>query len=211
LISGLKVTIHSQISSEEAWKLATLENILSDTAILLHDRGVTPQNELEIQAVMHDYLKACFPDFVSDPKIHGSLKAFKPDCGLQSVGAAVEFKIVRDLTQAKVAIGGLAEDASGYRKSREWTRFYALIYQTGPFIPESKLNYEMTRFGATTWKWRVVTAFHQGSLMLYERHIVNAADGGRRVLHLEAWLRDAGLLLRADSGFRSARIWGITP
>jgi hypothetical protein len=32
-----------------------------------------------------------------------------------------------------------------------------------------------------------------GTLMLYQRHIVNAADGRVRVLFLEAWFRHAGL------------------
>jgi hypothetical protein len=45
---------------------------------------------------MHDYLSACFHDFVKNPQIGGTLKNFIPDCGIKSVGAAIEFKFVRD-------------------------------------------------------------------------------------------------------------------
>ncbi len=54
-----------------------------------------PKNEHEVQKVMHDYLNAAFADFRSSPQIAGTLKNFKPDCGIGDIGTAVEFKFVR--------------------------------------------------------------------------------------------------------------------
>jgi len=39
---------------------------------------------------------SCGPDIVPDLKIHGAIEDFKPDCGIHSLGAAIEFKIVKD-------------------------------------------------------------------------------------------------------------------
>jgi hypothetical protein len=100
---------------------------------------------------MHDYLSACFPDFMKNPSIGGALKNFKPDCGITSVGAAIEFKFVRDEGQVATAFSGVAEDSAGYKGSKDWTRFYAVIYQAEPFMLESHLRSDLKRIGAATW------------------------------------------------------------
>jgi hypothetical protein len=53
---------------------------------------------------------------------------------------------------AATAFSGIAEDTAGYRGSKDWTRFYAVIYQAQPFIFKSELKFDMKRIGATTWK-----------------------------------------------------------
>ncbi len=53
-----------------------LEEMLRDTDNLVHRRKKAPANEINLQAIMHDYLKACFPSFVSNPQIGGSIKNF---------------------------------------------------------------------------------------------------------------------------------------
>jgi len=69
-----------------------LEAMLRDTPTLVHRRQSAPVNEVELQAIMHDYLSACFPDFRLNPPIGGTIKNFKPDCGIASVSAAIKFK-----------------------------------------------------------------------------------------------------------------------
>ncbi len=100
---------------------------------------------------MHDYLSACFPDFRLNPPIGGTLKTFKPDCGIASAGAAIEFKIVHTKEQVANAFSGIAEDTAGYKGSKDWTRFYAVLYQAQPFMLESHLRQDMKRIGAATW------------------------------------------------------------
>ena len=125
--------------------------MLRDTPGLVRRRKNPPANETELQKIMHDYLSACFLDFRLNPPIGGTLKNFKPDCGIASVGAAIEFKIVHTEEQRTVAFSGVAEDTAGYKGSRDWTRFYAVIYQAEPFILEGHLRSDLKRIGAATW------------------------------------------------------------
>jgi hypothetical protein len=158
LINGLRMTVTDEVSSEEAWTLARLEAMLRDTPGLLHRRKISPAKESDLQEVMHDYLSACFPDFVPAPQIGGTLKNFKPDCGIASVRAAIEFKIVHTKEQVAIAFSGVTEDTSGYKGSKDWTRFYAVVYQDEPFMLESHLRSDMKRIGAAMWKGFVVNA-----------------------------------------------------
>jgi hypothetical protein len=151
LIHGLRITVSGTISSAHAWTLFRLEGMLRDTAGLVHRRRMAPANETELQEIMHDYLSACFPDFRPNPAIGGTLKNFKPDCGIASVGAAIEFKIVHTREQVATAFSGVAEDTAGYKGSKDWTHFYAVIYQAEPFMLESQLRHDLKRIGAATW------------------------------------------------------------
>ena len=152
IVSALRMTVSNQITSEEAWTLARLEEMLNDTSALVHRRAKAPKNELELQEIMHDYLKACFPDFVRNPQIGGTIKNFKPDCGIKNIGAAIEFKIAHTKEEAVRAFSGIVEDSAGYKGSKDWTRLFAVIYQAKPFISKSHLKSDMKRIEAATWK-----------------------------------------------------------
>ena len=152
LIKGLRATVSEEISSEEAWTLGRLEEILEDTAALVRRRGDSPSKESDVQKVMHDYLRAFFPGFVLNPSIGGALKNFKPDCGIANVTAAIEFKFVETEEDVATAFSGIAEDTAGYKGSKDWTRFYAVLYQSKPFALRSQFKSDMKRIGATTWK-----------------------------------------------------------
>lgn len=151
VVDGLRITVTDEISSEEAWTLTRLEGMLRDTAALVRRRHPHPKGELELQKIMHDYLSACFPDFRLNPPIGGALKNFKPDCGIASIGAAIEFKIVRTEEQVARAFGGVAEDTASYKGSKDWTHYYAVIYQAEPFMLESHLRSDLKRIGAAKW------------------------------------------------------------
>ena len=151
LIDGLRMAASETISSEEAWTLSRLEAMLRDTPGLVHRRQNPPADEAELQKIMHDYLSACFSDFTHNPPISGTLKNFKPDCGIRTVGAAIEFKIVHSRKEIAVAFSGIVEDTAGYKGSKDWTRFYSVIYQAEPFMLESHLRGDLKRIGAATW------------------------------------------------------------
>jgi len=93
LVRSLRMTVSEEISSEESWTLSRLVAMLEDAPGLVHRRGKILTNEMDLQDVMHDYLSVCFPDFRKNPPIGGTLKNFVPDCGIASVGAAIEFKL----------------------------------------------------------------------------------------------------------------------
>jgi hypothetical protein len=150
------MAVSETISSEEAWTLGRLEAMLRDTPGLVHRRQNPPAKEADLQKIMHDYLSACFPDFTHNPSIAGALKNFNPDCGIRTVGAAIEFKFVHTKKEIPVAFSGIAEDTAGYRGSKDWTRFYSVIYQAEPFMLESQLRSELKRIGAPNWEPIVV-------------------------------------------------------
>ncbi len=151
LVSALRMTISNEITSEEAWTLERLEELLQDADALIHKSRTPPSSEKEFQDIMHDYLRACFPYFEDKPQIGGRIKNFKPDCGISNIGAAIEFKFALTEEKAKVAFSGVVEDTAGYKGSSLWTRFYAVIYQAHPFLPKSSMKRDMKRIGAATW------------------------------------------------------------
>lgn len=152
LIKALRMSVDSDLSSEEAWTLRRLEAMMEDTATLVHRRGKAPRTEKQLRDIMHDYLSAAFPYFRTEPKIGGSIKNFKPDCGIQDVGAAIEFKLAHTKEKAITAFTGVVEDTGGYKGSKDWTRFYAVMYQAEPFIMKSHLQSDLKRIKAATWK-----------------------------------------------------------
>ena len=98
---------------------------------------------MDLQDVMHDYLEVCFPDFRKNPQIGGTIKNFVPDCGIASVGAAIEFKLAHTKQEAVTRFTGIVEDVGGYKGSKDWTRFYAVMYQAKPFILKNQLQSNM--------------------------------------------------------------------
>jgi hypothetical protein len=176
LIQGLRMAVSKEMSSEEAWTLGRLEAMLRGTSALVHRRGPAPAKEAELQATMHDYLSACFSgDFIRIPIIGGVLKNFKPDCGIRSVGAAIEFKFVRDKKDVSIASSGIFEDTAGYKGSKDWTRFYSVIYQAEPFMMESELEGDLKRIGAVAWKPIVVNGQVKGSIKGQAKRTSNKA------------------------------------
>src|ERR1019366_7320260 len=152
LIKALHMTVSQQITSEQAWTLERLEAMLEDTPGLVHRQNEPPADEADLQEIMHDYLSAAFPDFRKNPHIGGTIKNFIPDCGIASVGAAIEFKIAHTKEKPVTAFTGIVEDTGGYKGSKDWTRFYAVMYQAKPFILKSHLQSDVKRIGAATWK-----------------------------------------------------------
>ncbi|WP_426730755.1 hypothetical protein [Myxococcus faecalis] len=143
-------------SPVDSYKLQRLEELLRDTAHLVERSGVRPQNEADIQRAMDDYLGVVFTDYAK-PTITGIIKNFKPDGGIQTLHAAIEFKFARSKQEVRTAISGIFEDTAGYKGSADWTRFYSVIYQTEPFESEARIRDDMRRVGAVSWTPILVT------------------------------------------------------
>ncbi len=152
VIHGLRISSgEGSLSSPDAYRLGRLESLLRETAVHVRNRGVTPSNEHDVQRVMHDYLRAFFPDFSLNPSIAGSIKKFTPDCGIRGLKAAIEFKIVHSERDVPRGFSGVVEDTGGYRGSDDWIRFYAVFYQAEPFMRESHVREDLKRVGALSW------------------------------------------------------------
>ena len=151
LISALRMTVSREVSSEDIWVRRQLVRMLRDTAAIVRRDGRIPSNEIELQQVMHRYLRPAFSGFTAKIDISGSIKNFKPDCGVRPIGAAVEFKFVKSEAEVAQAFSGIAEDTAGYKGSKDWTDFYAVIYQADAFMLANDLEDDMRRIGAATW------------------------------------------------------------
>lgn len=142
----------------EEHELVILERMLRATAVLVERRGIEPTREHDYQTVMHDYLEAAFDDYKHPIHIDANpLKGFEPDGGVIHLGAAIEFKYVNSKKETKRALSGIFEDTAGYSGSKDWTRFYSVIYQTRPFVSEGVIVRAIKRIAGATWTPVVVT------------------------------------------------------
>jgi hypothetical protein len=157
LVDALRSIVADARSPAESYEIAQLETVLARTAVLLRRRDCVPVSEVEIQRVMHDYLEALYSDYRRTVRIPGIIKDFQPDGGVRHLRAAIEFKFATTKEEVTRALGGIFEDVSGYAGSRDWTRFYTVVYQTEPFESEDRVRTELVRAGALTWKCILVT------------------------------------------------------
>jgi len=158
LIAGLRSSVGVPMDSSDTSELLRLDTLLRKTAVLVHKRGITPQGELDVQNVKHDYLEACFPHYRHPIEIAGIIRNFKPDGGVRNLKAAIEFKFATTRAEVAGALSGIFEDVSGYSGSLDWTRFFSVVYQTGPYESEDRFRAEMARVaGGLSWTPIVVT------------------------------------------------------
>lgn len=121
-------------------ELQKLERFLKRTALLVGQRQVVPTKEADVQHVMDDYLEAVYgADYHKQFTVPGVAKNFRPDAGVRSLSAAIEFKFCDSQQEVKTAVSDLFEDAAGYKASADWKRFFSVIYMTGAHATEEQL------------------------------------------------------------------------
>ncbi len=132
--------------------LLQLEKLLDRTAYILQKRSVVPRKEADVQHVMDEYLEAIYgADYRRQFSIPGVVKNFKPDSGIISLGAVVEFKFAANAEELKKAISGLFEDAGGYKASKDWREFYSVIFMTGAYGTKEQLLATFERADMIRW------------------------------------------------------------
>lgn len=158
IIQMIEAPYESMAAGEEKRSLEILEFILESTAKIVANSGITPTKESDIQKPMSTHLAATFSEFTPQLTISKPIMSFKPDCGIIDLSAAIEFKFVDNEKELNTAIHGLNEDLSAYSGSLDWTRFYSLIYQTGPYGTAKQITDALRRSGnAKRWKVYLVT------------------------------------------------------
>ncbi|CAN7636648.1 hypothetical protein LJR234_005064 [Mesorhizobium amorphae] len=114
--------------------MSMLESILKNTAGIIADRELDPQEELAVDHAIAKIVRYAFPDFVDKPQIDKAVTKYKPDFGVKSLGALVEYKFAVDETGVKVALEGISADMINYAGDPNWGKFYAVIYTTLPIL-----------------------------------------------------------------------------
>lgn len=91
---------------------------------------------------MHSHLRFVFPDIAREIPISKPSKTYKPDFGIRSLRAAVEYKFVDSEKEARKTLGEVYEDIHGYSGSLDWTEVYFVMYQTGNYVTKHVIDAE---------------------------------------------------------------------
>lgn len=125
--------------------LNLLESMLRNTALFLREMDITPQSESMLQKRMYPLIKSAFPSAFREVVINQVDRNYKADFGIKSLESLIEFKFVTSLSQYKKTFGQIYEDMGAYSGSSEWSRYYAVIYMTGPFATQESLVQDQKR------------------------------------------------------------------
>lgn len=149
-------------ASESFDEIPRLERILQGTPRLLKDRGIEPCKEAHVRNALYQTLIHVFPDTVREIPIAKISKCYKPDIGVRSLKAAVEFKFCDSDEELKRAIGGIYEDVAGYSGSDDWKHFYAVFYMTDAFMTQPQVEAEFN-LSQVDRRWRPLLVQGRGA------------------------------------------------
>ncbi|WP_143137791.1 hypothetical protein [Burkholderia ubonensis] len=143
----IKLFDFEAIEHSETKERALLMGILQNTGKIVYDRHVTPESEADVKNCVYQLLIHVFPDALREVPISQVTKVYKPDIGIKSLKAAVEYKYAVSEMEAKKIIGGIYEDIHGYGGSEDWKHFYAVLYMTEPFYTLQQIQAEFNSVG----------------------------------------------------------------
>ena len=135
------------------------------TPKILTDRNIVPKREDDIQRAVLDVLRYVFPDTIPNPHIAQVTKTYKPDFGIRSLKALVEFKFATSKAQAMENMGGVYGDMKGYAGSEDWSHCYSVFYMTDHFIGQEQIDAEW-KTTAKNENWTPIVVFGKGERKL---------------------------------------------
>lgn len=128
--------------------LSVLETILRNTAKIIAKSGIPAENETQIRNEVLRVLQLAFLDARKDPAIAKNFKTYKPDIGIPSLMAAVEYKFLRTKKDMKSHLDQVFADIKGYDRHGIWKNFYAVFCQKGPFFTQEDVVQTFREVGA---------------------------------------------------------------
>lgn len=138
-----------------------LWTILEQTNVLLNNLEILPTKEKHIQDALEKVLMLPFPDTICHQPTTKQTKAYHPDFTVQSLDTAIELKFVGKSADVGKTLGALYEDMHAYADSQTWSKVYGVIYMTGPFLSQKRLDAELKKAKApANWRVCVVVGKH---------------------------------------------------
>ena len=131
-----------------------LWNILEQTNVLMGRQPAPPKREKDVQDALEHVLTMPFPETIRETPIVKQTKSYRPDFGVESLKTAIEVKFVDKAADVGKAIGQLYEDMGGYGGSPSWEQFMGVLYMTGPFTSQKRVNAELKKANCPK-NWRV--------------------------------------------------------
>ncbi len=141
--------------------LVLLRRILKGTPKIIADRGIEPQKESDVQREVYNTLIHIFPDTLREIPIPKEVTTYKPDIGVRSLECAIEYKFVDNEKEAKKFLGGIYEDMFAYEGTKDWTKFYAIIYMTDNFFTQEQINSQLS-VSKVKKNWEVILVYGRG-------------------------------------------------
>ncbi len=128
---------------------------------------------------MHAHLRDVLGSFTTHVVISKPILSFKPDCAIVHLRAGIEFAYADNLEELKVAICmAYMKISSAYAGSFDWTRYYTVIYQTGPYGTEKQVHDALRISGnAKRWQAHLVTPRNTPQAILSALHRSAATSG----------------------------------
>ena len=121
--------------------LIFLENILSNTSVILKELKIQPNSETQVYLPVKFATKVTFPDssFPSEP-FYKTAKGYKPDILIPSLNSAIEYKYAKDETKLINTIEQILIDVKGYSNHPLYKIFYAVFYVTPGFCEKKRFQ-----------------------------------------------------------------------
>ncbi len=143
--------------------LYRLEAVLKSTGHIINLLGVKPRCENDVRNAVYKVLRIVFENTVREVPISNSLKNFKIDIGVESLACAIEYKYANTEAKARNILDGIYTDVHGYSGSEIWKNFYAVLYMTEAFVPESAIREDWVR-NEVPENWQLIIVSGQGEL-----------------------------------------------
>lgn len=143
LAYGYMRSIQGLLDPTHLGGLDVFRTILENSAQIIAEAGLKPQNEAKVRAAIVKVLKYGFRQVEKEIKTPKEFKTYQIDLGIRSLRAAAEYKFIDSEADAKAAMDGIYADMHGYGGTQDWSYFFAVLYQTKPFITQSKTDQEM--------------------------------------------------------------------
>lgn len=159
---ALQLDAPDAISGSQQAGLAILENIIMGTATIMDEAQITPTCESDINRLMKPIIRAAFPDSIPSPPIPSVVKTYKPEMGVPSLGALVEYKYADSQQEMKQCLDGIFADSRGYTADGRWTRFYAVFFQTGAFYNQLQMDAQFKQCGIHD-SWKAIVLVGKGT------------------------------------------------
>ncbi|ODT06537.1 MAG: hypothetical protein ABS35_45805 [Kaistia sp. SCN 65-12] len=156
VLDELDATFHAMavmVDGSATTGMSMLESILRNTAGIIADQELDAEKELDVDQAIGKIVRYAFPDFVNKPQIDKALVKYKPDFGVKSLGAVVEYKFAIDEDGVKVALEGISADMVNYAGDPNWGKYYAVIYTTQPILNASIIeeHFKSSLRGGDRW------------------------------------------------------------
>ena len=161
-ITALQLNAPDKFGGSQQAGLEILENILMGTATIMDEAQITPTCESDINRLMKPIIRAAFPDSIPSPPVPTVVKTYKPEMGVPSLGALVEYKYATSQNEMKQCVDGIFADSRGYTADGTWKKFYAVFFQTGAFYNQPQMDAQFKQCGIHD-SWKAIVLVGKGS------------------------------------------------